>query len=169
MHLKRLEDFITNSIAFRNLRRNLRNLSAQRNHEPEQMRSYYRFVLKRSPVTAIQDVCKKTVEHLAGTRLSWWPLSEPEETLKANYTRVYSQPLIDSSRRVRNFYDDIPTSLAEKLFRGLAAARSTAPETRWGTLRHEAVFLEGTTLMRLLCNKNSESAVLCTPKKYIGP
>jgi hypothetical protein len=166
IHLKRLEDFITNSMAFRDLRRNLRNLSAQSNHEAGQMRSYCRFLFTRSPVTAIQDVCKKTVEHLAGTRLSWWPLSEPEETLKAKYTRVYS--LINSPRHNRSFYDDIPTSLADKLFHGLAAARSMAPEPRWETLRHEAVFLEGTTLMRLLCNKYSESAVLSTPKEIGG-
>lgn len=166
VHLKRLEGFITNSIAFQNLQHNLRNLSTQSsNHNAEQARSYCRFVFTRSPVVAIQDLCKTTVERLAGTRLSWWPLSEPEETLKANYTRVYSQPLIDSSCRTQRFYDDIPTSLAEKLFHGLAVARSMATGTRWEILQHEAVYLEGTTLMRLLCNVNSESAVL----RIFGP
>jgi hypothetical protein len=164
VHLKRLENFITNSNAFRNLQRNLRNLTTKNTYNAAQMLNYRRFSFTRSSITAIQDLCKRTVERLAGTRLSWWPLCEPEEELKANCTRVYSQPLAGSTRRNRSFYDDIPTSLAEELFHGLAAARNLATGTRWETLRHEAVFLEGTTLMRLLCNRNSESAVLRTSK-----
>jgi hypothetical protein len=163
--LKRLEYFITNSNAFRNLQHRLRRSTTKNNHEVEQMRTYCRFTFTRSPVTAIQHLCKRAVEHLAGTRLSWWPLSEPEEELKANCTRVYSQPLTSLSRRSRFFYDDIPTSLAEKLFHELSAARSLAPATRLKALRHEAVFLEGTTLMRLLCNRNSELAVFYTSKR----
>jgi hypothetical protein len=158
--LKQLEYLITNSNAFRKLQRSLQNSTTQDNHMAEQMRSNCRFTFTRSSVTAIQDLCKKTVEHVAGTRLSWWPLSEPEEELKANYTRVYSQPLTDSSLRNQSFYDDIPTSLADKLFDKLAAARSLAPRTHWETLRREAVFLGGTTLTRLLCNGNSDSTVL---------
>ncbi|OAL53531.1 hypothetical protein IQ07DRAFT_640587 [Pyrenochaeta sp. DS3sAY3a] len=157
VHLKPLKHFVTNSIAFQDLRRNLENLSGQSNHEEGQMRSNCRFAFTRSPVTAIQDFCKKSVEHVVGTRLSWWPLSEPEETLKVNYTRVYCQPPVNSSRRNPSFFDDIPSSLADKLFHGLAAARSMTSESRWETLRHEAVFLEGTTLMRLLRNRKRPS------------
>lgn len=97
-HLTRLEYLIANSNAFRNLQRSLQNSTTQDRHNAEQMRSDCRFTFTRSSVTAIQDLCKKTVEYLAGTRLSWWPLSEPDQDLKANYTRVYSQPWTDSSR-----------------------------------------------------------------------
>ena len=90
----------------------------------EHMTIHYRFSFARSPTTAIQDISKKTVERVAGTRLSWWPLSESEEELKEKYTRVYSQPLTSSSIHNRVFYDDIPTSLAEKLFPELVAARN---------------------------------------------
>jgi len=126
------------------------------------MADYYfsgRFSFTRSPITALQDLCKRTVELLAGTKLSWWPLPEPEEELKVNCTRVYSQPLAGLSRRNRTFYDDIPTPLAEELFHGLAAARNLATGTRWKALRREAVYLEGTTLMRVLRNRSSSSAV----------
>lgn len=138
--------------------RNSRGSSTQNNHNAEQTRKFCKFVFRRSLVTAMQDLCKKTVEHLAGTKLSWWPLSELEEELKPNFTRVYSQPLTESFCTNRSFYDDILTTLAEKLFYKLAAVRSVASGTHWDILQNEAVILEGTTLMRLLRDKNSELA-----------
>jgi hypothetical protein len=146
--------------------RNSRRPSAQNHHNAEQIRKSCKFVFRRSPATAMQDFCKKTVEDLAGEKLSWWPLSDPEEELKPGFTRVYSQPLTGSLYKDRSFYDDVPTILAEKLFPRLAAARSAASGIHWDVLRHEAVVLEGTTLMRLLRDENSEPAFYTSRIKY---
>lgn len=156
--MQHLEDVTRNKNTFRNLRDNLQNPTMD-THKAAQMADHCRFSFTQSPITALQDLCKQTVELLAGTKLSWWPLSEPEEELNANCTRVYCQPLAGLSRRNRSFYDDIPTPLAEELFHGLAAARNLATGTRWKAFPREAVYLEGTTLMRVLRNRSSSSAV----------
>jgi tetratricopeptide (TPR) repeat protein len=45
----------------------------------------------------VQDMCKKGIEHVAGCRLSWWPLTEPEDALEPHHIRVYSMPFVRSS------------------------------------------------------------------------
>ncbi|KAH3981626.1 hypothetical protein HBI56_165430 [Parastagonospora nodorum] len=114
----------------------------------------YKLQFTRPLVHTVQDACKTATERLVGIELSWWPLSEPERELEASCTRVYSQALIHSSTRSPSFYDDIPNSLAEKLFGELAAARRTAPKSRWATRNRDSVILSGTTLIRLLSSYN---------------
>jgi len=46
--------------------------------------------------SAIQDICKTVIEHIAGCQLSWWPLSCPEAELEVGYIRVYSMPFVSS-------------------------------------------------------------------------
>jgi hypothetical protein len=67
--------------------------------------------------------------------------------LAARHTRVYSIPI---QRPQHHFYDDIPTSLAERVFPKLADARRTNFGTRWPSLRREIVVLQNTTLTHLL-------------------
>lgn len=45
---------------------------------------------------AIGDALKECVEHLAGTKLSWWPMNDPEEPLAAEHVRVYSTQAVSS-------------------------------------------------------------------------
>lgn len=117
----------------------------ERFHQPAL--TEYNISLARGFSSAIQDFCKRGIEDIAGCRLSWWPLSEPEEELEPGHTRVYSMPLGRLSQR---FYDDIPTSLAEQIFPKLVDARLSAPRLRWAALSREAVVLQDTTLTRLL-------------------
>lgn len=62
------------------------------------------------------------VERIAGARLSWGPLREPERTPADGFTRVYSSSFIQHGR----FYEDIPTPLAEELFPKLVGAQAIA-------------------------------------------
>ena len=117
-------------------------------HEPTDFD--YSISLSQGFWPAAQDTCKRGIEYIAGCRLSWWPLSESEERLKSGYTRVYSIPFTSSYRYRRHFYDDIPTPLADLLFPKLADIRTSVPKSRWVALSREAVFLRGTTLMRLI-------------------
>jgi hypothetical protein len=110
----------------------------------------YKLQFTRPLLQTVQDASKTTTERLVGTEMPWWPLSEPERELEASCTRVYSQAFIHSSPRSPSFYDDIPNSLAEKLFSELAAARRTAPKSRWAARNRDSVILSGTTLIRLL-------------------
>jgi hypothetical protein len=115
-------------------------------------------------MSTAQDFCMNAVESAAGTRLSWWPLAEPEKELKPNYTRIYSQPRIGTGRANRCFYDDIPTSLALKLFPKLVIVRGTTLSwrRRWHckVVTPPAIFLRGTTLMRVLCAASGRFIIL---------
>lgn len=97
-----------------------------------------------------QDSWKRSIETVAGSQLSWWPLTEPEAELKPGYTRVYSIPTATRLKKAGRFYDHIPTPLAEKLFPNLSRFRSSYTESRWRFLRPETVVLQGTTLMHVL-------------------
>ena len=44
--------------------------------------------------STIWDICKQRIEYLAGSKLSWWPLTDPEEVLKADYVRIYSMKFV---------------------------------------------------------------------------
>ncbi|CAN9155528.1 unnamed protein product [Alternaria alternata] len=153
VHLKRLEDFITNSSAFGNLRAELRKL-ARSNTSMRATEFDYDVLFTKPLISAVQDLCKRAVEHAAGTKLSWWPLTEPEQELRPNYTRIYSQLHIEPSRANACFHDDIPTLLAEKLFPALTATRDIAQKwpwmPRWEANNSKAVLLRETTLMRVL-------------------
>ncbi|KAF4996921.1 hypothetical protein FDECE_12244 [Fusarium decemcellulare] len=96
-------------------------------------------------VSVLADSCKRSMETVAGCKLSWWPLEDPEYVLKSGYTRVYSTP--SPHRRI---YDDIPTSFAEVLFPKLAEARASSTRCVGMGSTYEAVFLQKMTLMRLL-------------------
>lgn len=129
----------------------------QKNERPrgsDQQHVDYDILFDRSLMSTTQDLCKKAVERAAGTRLSWWPLAQPEDELRHNYTRVYSQPRIGTGRARSCFYDDIPTSLAEQLFPNLAAVHHTTHYRIWksykGVVSSKAVILHDTTLMRVL-------------------
>ena len=113
--------------------------------------------------SALWDICKRCIEYVAGSKLSWWPLAGPEDVLKADYVRVYSMkfvskppslhyetPTQDRSQRDSRFFDDIPRSLANSLFPNLGAASSRKSAFTPKFLRREAVFLHDTTLMRIL-------------------
>ena len=99
------------------------------------------------PWSTVWDSTKRGVELIAGCPLSWWPLCNPEDELRANYTRVYSTPAKQLSQQ---FFDDIPNSLAEKIFPKLLDP--TIPKRRWrhAISSHKVVLLRDTTLMRVL-------------------
>lgn len=124
----------------------------------------YDVLFTKPLMSAVQDRCKRAVEHAAGTKLSWWPLTEPEQELRPNYTRIYSQPHIGSSRVTACFHDDIPTSLAEKLFANLTTTRDITQNwswlSRWKANDPKAVLLRGTTLMRVLYEASGEFVIL---------
>lgn len=109
----------------------------------------YNYSFSRGLLSAIGIAFKKSVERIAGRPLSWWPLSDPEENLQPGYTRVYSTPSTSPHGRAWCFYDDIPSRLAEKLFPTLSIARASVPRG-WVALRHDAVFLRRTTLLRVI-------------------
>lgn len=46
----------------------------------------------------VQDTFKRSFEHIVGCRLSWWPLTEPEDTLESGHIRVYSMPFVSPKR-----------------------------------------------------------------------
>lgn len=125
----------------------LQGLQANRVEGIERERPEYDVVLYRGLSSILPDFYKKGIESVAGCHLSWWPLSEPEEELKPRHTRVYSV-LFETNER--QFYDDIPTELAEEIFPRLPHARASATKSRWAALNREGVVLRGTTLMRLL-------------------
>jgi len=114
--------------------------------------------------SAIQDICKTVIEHIAGCQLSWWPLSCPEAELEVGYIRVYSMPFVSSKlhsklkQSLTNIFSyseagafmTIFRHLAESLFADLSNARAVAPKSNWDFLNREAIFLHNTTLMRLL-------------------
>ncbi|KAH8711840.1 hypothetical protein GQ44DRAFT_731073 [Phaeosphaeriaceae sp. PMI808] len=151
VYLKRLEDFITSSSAFQNLRESLRDW-ARSSTSTKGTNIDYDILFTKTLMSTAQDFCKKAVERAAGTRLTWWPLAEPEKELRPNYTRIYSQPRIGSGRADRCFYDDIPTSLAENLFPSHTIMRGATLNWRWRcyskAVSPTAVFLRGTTLMQ---------------------
>lgn len=107
----------------------------------------YDVSLGRNFTSALQDTFKRRVESIAGCRLSWWPLSEPEDELKPGHLRVYSMP---STRCSRGFYDDIPISLAEQLFPKLRDAPNSDTGFSRSLVMQKTVVLHGTTLMRVL-------------------
>jgi len=168
VHLKRLEDFITNSSAFGNLRAELRKM-ARPNTSTRATEIDYDVLFTKPLMSAVQDLCKRAVEHAAGTKLSWWPLIEPEQELRPNYTRIYSQLYIGSSRANACFHDDIPTPLAEKLFPALTATRDIAQN--WPCMPHreannsKSVLLRGTTLMRVLYEASGKFVI---PSGFCG-
>ncbi|KAF4983474.1 hypothetical protein FDECE_17298 [Fusarium decemcellulare] len=100
--------------------------------------------------STIEDCWKRAIEHIVGCRLSWWPLSEPEDELQPGYTRVYSMLFDMPSRKKQRFYDDIPTPLAETMFPKLADARRSTQRSGWTASGPKAVSLSGETLMHLL-------------------
>jgi hypothetical protein len=156
LHLKRLEAFITSSSAFQNLRESLRDW-ARSSTSTKGTNLDYDIYTTKPLISTARDYCKRVVEHVAGTKLSWWPLSQPEEALEPDYTRVYSQPFcIGSGRRSRCFYDDIPTSLAEKFFPDLTVMRDATRNWYWKAVNRRAVLLKGTTLMRVLCEASGK-------------
>jgi hypothetical protein len=162
VYVKRLENFITGSSAFQNLRENLQDWARPSTSTSRTNIDYDIFT--KPLMSTAQDFCKNAVEHAAGTRLSWWPLTEPEKELRPNYTRIYSQPHIGSGRANRCFYDDIPTSLALKLFPNLVIMRGATLSWRWKwhwkAVTPPAVFLRGTTLMRVLCEASGRFIIL---------
>ncbi|CAI6282786.1 unnamed protein product [Periconia digitata] len=103
----------------------------------------------------LSDLCKRFIECIAGSPLSWYPLDDPEVELKAGLTRVYSKSFGGGKR----FYDDIPTSLAEALFPRLVHAHEDEPKSkRWVIQRRDIVLLD-TTLIRLLNTHFASSGV----------
>lgn len=59
---------------------------------------------------------KKAAERLAGSRLSWWPLSDPRLDLRTGHVRVYSKPCVssptpDSYDRLTLRHRDVPGSM----------------------------------------------------------
>ncbi|KAM5363807.1 hypothetical protein ACJZ2D_011841 [Fusarium nematophilum] len=110
----------------------------------------YDILLTRGFLPIVQDLSKRAIERIAGCRLSWWPLSDPEEGVKPGYTRVYSMSFAKSSQRDQRFYDDIPTPLVETMFPKIIDVRSSVPRSRWTALSSEAILLRDTTPMRLL-------------------
>lgn len=50
----------------------------------------YKVSFANDLMSALVDTLKECVEHIAGSRLSWWPLANPEHTLHVDHVRVYS-------------------------------------------------------------------------------
>ncbi|KZL78246.1 cyclin-dependent protein kinase complex component [Colletotrichum tofieldiae] len=86
--------------------------------------------------TLIQDSCKRGIESIAGSQLSWWPFAEPERELQVGYTRIYSMPSPTRLLGVRTFYDDVPTCSAERMFPKLAKTGSSSVASRWKMTSH---------------------------------
>lgn len=105
------------------------------------------------PLT-VWDSTKRRVELIAGRPLSWWPLSNPEDELRADHTRVYSTP---SKTFPGQFYDDIPKSLAVRIFPKLLGPVVSERGWRYAMSSHKAVFLRNTTLMHVLQDWRSAS------------
>jgi len=55
--------------------------------------------------TAISDIYKRYIEYIAGSKLSWWPLVDPEDELKADYVRIYSMKFV--SARPSLYYESL--------------------------------------------------------------
>ncbi|KAF4447041.1 cyclin-dependent kinase complex component, partial [Fusarium albosuccineum] len=118
----------------------------------------YDISLSRGSPSTIQNGWKIVIEHIAGCRLSWWPLPEPEDELQQGYTRFYSMSFAMPSQTQQRFYDDIPTSLAETMFPKLVDARRSTQRSGRTVLAPEAVLLRDTTLMHLLHRRGDGDA-----------
>lgn len=51
----------------------------------------YEILLARPLASILLDAWKRSMEYIAGGSLSWYPMSQPETTLKHGHTRVYSE------------------------------------------------------------------------------
>jgi hypothetical protein len=52
---------------------------------------------RRRFLEVIATSCKRRVEAMAASKLSWWPLSAPEDDLKRGYTRIYSKKFVSAT------------------------------------------------------------------------
>lgn len=99
------------------------------------------------------------MERIAGTRLSWWPLSQPERELRKGFTRIYSEP----EKGLPRFYDDLETTYAESLFPELAqrrkSIRSASPASRTAS-GFEAVHLKHVSLSEIERSSRRVTAVV---------
>jgi tetratricopeptide (TPR) repeat protein len=71
-------------------------IQARRTEGSELFSLNYDVSFARGFNSAIQDICKRGIEHIAGCQLSWWPLSGPEDKLEAGHIRVYSMSFVSS-------------------------------------------------------------------------
>jgi hypothetical protein len=71
-------------------------IQARRTKESELLNLDYDIIFPIRFISSLQDMCKTGIEHLAGCQLSWWPLAEPEDTLRPNHVRIYSMPFVSS-------------------------------------------------------------------------
>lgn len=91
------------------------------------------------------------MERIAGTRLSWWPLSQPERELRKGFTRIYSEP----EKGLPRFYDDLETTYAESLFPELAQRRKSRTASGF-----EAVHLKHVSLSEIERSSRRVTAVV---------
>ncbi|KAH7377130.1 hypothetical protein B0T11DRAFT_27623 [Plectosphaerella cucumerina] len=121
-----------------------------------------RYAFSRPFWEVTQDSYKLWVESIAGTRLSWWPLSQPERELRKGFTRIYSEP----EKGLPRFYDDLETTFAESLFPGLAQRRKSirfASPASWTASGFEAVYLKQVSVPEIVQNaRAAESQPLST-------
>ena len=54
----------------------------------------YTMSFRRPIFEFMSSHCKQTIELVAGQKLSWWPLSDPEDSLAPGFTRVYSKQFV---------------------------------------------------------------------------
>jgi len=73
-----------------------KSIQARRTKESELLNLDYDIIFPIGFISSLQDMCKTGIEHLAGCQLSWWPLAEPEDTLRPNHVRIYSMPFVSS-------------------------------------------------------------------------
>jgi hypothetical protein len=59
-------------------------IQARRIKESELPNLDYDIIFRRGFILLLPDMCKIAIKYLAGCRLSWWPLAEPEDPLRPN-------------------------------------------------------------------------------------
>lgn len=106
--LREIEHFLVSSQAFLTLRKEFRQwLRLDEGEEGEEgeeddsctasagsLDVEYDLCLSLNLFSGMTNMLKRTVEHIASCRLSWWPLSQPENESKIGYIRVYSMPSV---------------------------------------------------------------------------